>query len=778
MADVDALRAPSKRSFVKLPARRLSARNPYRFDDAAIDASMEVLFRTAIPVLVMVLLGVLAAIGYSDLQRQRTEKLHPLSHLLKESLQAHLSAASLPQGENGIDGATDNPIGIYLRAFDPAIRATVHIVDVNAQNEIVGAPAALDHVNGTELSQSFSALTDTDGIEKRDATEFFASDGSLWLAVHSIGLTETQAKAAILDLDAALQDWKFNSRIALGTFVIVAGVLQVLVYGYYTQVSRVRRQVNLIAVERRSREQALERGRCGLWDWDLSTGRMDWSPSMCALLGIAPSRLVMSLEQIISAAHPDDNHFLELARRFAAHEIEEFDQVIRLRHADGNYLHIRMRAQAIDSVAEDLMVSGVAVDVTEQHRLADQSRQLDMRLGAAIESVNEAFVLWDREERLVMCNSHFINLLQLPPAAVRLGTPKAELQRHAMPFASELRLLNDRSAEGVQVFECQLEDGRWVLFNNKSLPDGSLVSVGTEISQLKRNEKRLMENEARLKVMVEDLNSLRKADQERAQEFAEMNVQYVAEKVRAETANIAKSEFLANMSHELRTPLNAIIGFSELMQSGMFGALGSERYVEYAKDIHQSGNYLLGFINDILEMSKIEAGQLRLSPEPFNFCDTLRETMSYVAAVAHAKQLRFSLDLDCDHMMITADKRSIKQILLNILSNAQKFSAEEGAIKVRARRVGDDLFITIADRGCGIKPEHMKRLGEPFMQAANSATSHHPGSGLGLAISKSLVELHQGRLRVASTFTKGTIVHVRLPSGQQAVRQEHYRDAA
>jgi two-component system, cell cycle sensor histidine kinase PleC len=572
---------------------------------------------------------------------------------------------------------------------------------------------------------------------------------------------------ALANLDLVLADWRREVKVTVSVFLITASVLLVLLYGYFAQISKTKSQISAGKNEKLRREMALTSGRCGLWDWDLSTGTMRWSASMCALLGFEQKEALFSLSQISTIVHADDDRFMDFARRFAAREIFEVDEIVRLRNADGQYVHVRLRAQAVDPTASELSVIGIAVDVTEQHRLATQSRQSDLRLGTAVESISEAYVLWDANNRLVMCNARYISMMGLSPDLATPGITRGELSGQMIPIVSELRMLSSRDAEGVQEFERELEDGRWIHVNEKKLPDGSTVSVGMEISQLKRNEKRLKENETRLKSMVEDVNALRRTEKERTEQLVDVNVRYMMEKERAEAANLAKSEFLANMSHELRTPLNAIIGFSELMQRGLFGPLGSERYKEYANDIQESGTYLLGFINDILEMSKIEAGQFKLLIEPFNVSETLKETLHYVEVMAAEKSISIEIESE-GSAFIAADKRSMKQILINLLSNAQKFTGENGTIKVRARKVNNALRLTIADNGCGIPKAALAKLGEPFTQVADASTRHHPGSGLGLAISRSLVELHGGRLRISSNLGKGTIVHVILPDNPVA----------
>ncbi|MEP7032221.1 MAG: HAMP domain-containing sensor histidine kinase, partial [Pseudolabrys sp.] len=214
--------------------------------------------------------------------------------------------------------------------------------------------------------------------------------------------------------------------------------------------------------------------------------------------------------------------------------------------------------------------------------------------------------------------------------------------------------------------------------------------------------------------------------------------------------------------HELRTPLNAIIGFSEIMGSGLFGVLGSDKYQEYCHDILTSGKYLLEVINDILDMSKIEAGRIRLDFEDLDLDSLLAESMRVVAARAQDKQLKVVSRISPD-LHLRADRRAIKQIALNLLSNAVKFTPAGGRITVRGRAADECIVLAIADTGIGIAKDALTRLGRPFEQVESQLTKSHQGSGLGLSIAKSLVELHGGRMRIRSTPGKGTLVVVRLP---------------
>ena len=260
-----------------------------------------------------------------------------------------------------------------------------------------------------------------------------------------------------------------------------------------------------------------------------------------------------------------------------------------------------------------------------------------------------------------------------------------------------------------------------------------------------------------------------------AQKLVELAEKYNDERARAEAASKAKSEFLANISHELRTPLNAIIGFSDIMQSKMFGPLGSEKYEEYARDIHDSGGFLLGVINDVLDMSKIEAGRFQLNPEMVEVDALLDETVRIIRMQADEAKIALETEIP-ENLSIEADRRAVKQILINLLSNAVKFTPEGGRISVTAKPGKKAVTMVIEDNGIGISKSALKRIGLPFEQVQDQFTKDHKGSGLGLAIAKSLANLHGGSLKIRSTVGEGTIVAVRLPL--KCVQQQSEANAA
>ena len=426
---------------------------------------------------------------------------------------------------------------------------------------------------------------------------------------------------------------------------------------------------------------------------------------------------MLSFGEVAQIIHQDDGDLFELAKRIVAREIDQIDQVFRMRHANGQWVWVRARAQVIDPEAPEIQLIGIAVDVTEQRHLALRSEAADMRLRTAIESISESFVLWDSAQRLVMCNSKYQEDNGLSDRDVVPGAARAELEAKMLAFASERRLANANGPAGGASFERQLADGRWLQVNELRTRDGGTVSVGSDITQIKQHQEKLVDSERRLMATIHDLSLARRSEQERSGELVELNRKYMRETERAEAANRAKSEFLANMSHELRTPLNAIIGFSEVMESKLFGPLGSDRYEEYARDIQSSGAYLLGVINDILDMSKIEAGQFSVDREEIDLCPLIRETVRVISLQAAEKNISVETRI-ADSMRVFADRRAIKQIAINLLSNAVKFTGEGGHISVRARNVAGALMLTIEDNGCGIPKGALGKLGRPFEQVA------------------------------------------------------------
>jgi two-component system cell cycle sensor histidine kinase PleC len=564
--------------------------------------------------------------------------------------------------------------------------------------------------------------------------------------------------------------WGSDAALSVTLSATTGFVVLILGFAFHWQSTRAR-EGDLINDAVRGRiDTALNRGRCGLWDWDLSRGRIFWSQSMFTMLGLESRSDLLTFGEVNALVKSDDIDLFAVADQLISSKIDHIDQTFRMQHTNGHWIWLRVRCELNQGAGDGLHLIGIAVDITEQKSLAEKTVEADLRLRDAIETIPEAFVLWDAEDRLVLCNSHFQRLHRLPESAVTPGTSyETVIEVGSMPEVRTRLQETSAQAPGARTFEAQLDDGNWLHISERRTKDGGYVSVGTDITRIKEHEQKLVDNDLRLRATVIDLKRSQTTLEQQAIELADLAQKYSDEKNRAEEANQTKSKFLANMSHELRTPLNAIIGFSEVMGSGMFGTLGSEKYQEYCHDILTSGHYLLEVINDILDMSKIEAGRMKLDLETLDLATTLAESLRVVSGRADDKNLALDTDIE-GSVPVLADRRAIKQIIVNLLSNAVKFTPDGGKVTVRCRRRRNSVILMIADSGIGIAPQALLRLGRPFEQVESQLTKTYHGSGLGLAIAKSLVKLHGGSMKLRSKLDAGTVVCVSLPRDAAEVK--------
>jgi two-component system, cell cycle sensor histidine kinase PleC len=669
---------------------------------------------------------------------------------------------------------------VLLANSDGVIVAGIrHEVVTNADGSI-GATAPLeagvigrrliDVLGPTQPLTTFGAAAGVLEIPLPDGRLAFGTVRSLHASNGELAIVHGRADA--------LAAWASDTALTVTLSATTGFVVLILGFAFHWQATRAR-EADLIYETVRSRiDTALNRGRCGLWDWDLARGRVFWSHSMFAILGLKPRDTLLSFGEVDALVHPEDIHLYELAAQLADATATLVDHAFRMRHANGNWVWLRARCELVQQSGDGgPHLIGIAVDITEQKTLVERTVEADLRLRDAIETIPEAFVLWDAQNRLVLCNSNFQELHNLPDEAIAAGASYESVVAAGRKPVVRSKVTSEGQIPGARTFEAQLDDGRWLHISERRTKDGGYVSVGTDITNIKLHEEKLMESEKRLMATVADLRHSQQKLERQAEEVADLAEKYAEEKTRAEEASQAKSKFLANMSHELRTPLNAIIGFSEIMESGMFGPLGSDKYREYCCDIHQSGQYLLEVINDILDMSKIEAGRIRLDLEQIELEPFLNDAMRVVSGRANDKRLKLIARIGRG-IRLSADHRLLKQIVLNLLSNAVKFTPEGGRITIRARATGGWVSVSIADTGIGIPEDALARLGRPFEQVESQLTKSHQGSGLGLAIAKSLIELHHGAMRIHSTPGSGTMVLLRLPVSRTAVQKEDFADAA
>jgi two-component system cell cycle sensor histidine kinase PleC len=657
-------------------------------------------------------------------------------------------------------------------AANPDLRPSRSLLADGAGRVIAADPplpsgAQLEAVLGA--GQSLTILADKAGafrLQGVNGDDEFAAVRNLRAAPDQI--------AFVASVDELLRPWRRSALIMILLLGAASFALMGSTSAFALQARRAQARARAEATMRGHIDLALNRGRCGLWNWDIVQGRVDWSKSMFEMLGLPPRAGQLSLADLQAMCHPDDEPLAAIAARAQKANSSSIDFELRIRNAKGDWIWLCKRAElVIDATTGARRLVGIALDVTDQKREAELSATADQRVREAIEAISEAFVLWDSSNRLVLCNSKYQRLHNLPAEAVKVGAPYAELAALSAPplvdRETEVEPGESLGAGDARTYEARLSDGRWLQVNERRTRDGGYVSVGTDITDLKEHEQQLLNSEQLLLATVAQLRQSRRSLEAQAQQLADLAERYHEQKAQAEMANRAKAEFLANMSHELRTPLNAIIGFSQLMEGETFGPLGSEKYRDYCAHILAGGQYLLNVISDVLDMSRLESGHIRLRPESFKVERAISKALLDVAATARDKRVMIEVEADGADA-IEADFAAVERILVTLLRNAVKFSPEGGVVTVGAQAVADQMYFYVEDAGSGIGPDDISRLGRPFEQAETTMANGMKGSGLGLAIANSLIELHGGLLRITSKPGEGTAVLVSLPRAPRSVR--------
>ncbi len=628
-------------------------------------------------------------------------------------------------------------------ALLPPLNPDARVLIASAEGSVLYASPALQRA-GLRAQQQVLAITrrSTDGAFLHD------SAGSNWAAAEAAsplgGFRILTAAPAPSESMLWLEAFARFSVLAAAPLAAI-GVLYLLL--------RQNAQRARLAEEDAVRAEthfrlAADGARAGVFEWRANIDQVQFSEQASRLLGA--DRDTTSLRELFDLIIPED--------RFAVGE--EFRRAqqsglldARFRVARGGAVAwIEARGTAIENAADrsDTRLFGTVVDVTQRHEAEAQVSRLERQLRVAIEGFTGPFALWDSRRRLLLWNQSFADIFGLGADLLR-----QRVSYEAIAAASAARIRrekNDPAEPDVRVIE--LATGEWFHIVERRAADGGVITVGVDITALKRKEEELARNERRLQ------DALGRAE---SQEYRIKALAREAhdERLKAEDASRAKSAFLANMSHELRTPLNAVIGFSEIMAKELFGALPNQQYKQYAHDIFDSGNHLLDLINDILDMAKIEAGKLTLAPRPLDPSVAIEQAVRLTKRRAEEKGLSIVVDAE-DLPEIEADHRAVKQMLLNLLSNAVKFT-DSGAIMVHARASASGLTLRVVDTGCGIAPEHLPRLAQPFQQVETELARNHSGTGLGLALTKSLAEMHGGKLAIQSEVGRGTIVTITLP---------------
>uniref|UniRef100_Q07SC8 Sensory/regulatory protein RpfC n=1 Tax=Rhodopseudomonas palustris (strain BisA53) TaxID=316055 RepID=Q07SC8_RHOP5 len=566
-----------------------------------------------------------------------------------------------------------------------------------------------------------------------------------------------------LTQDVVLASWRGDATIeAFGALGAVAGVL-LLLSVLTRQIGKGRRSALLLARQNarfaRSRQMLLDAqriGKLGHWMTNAAGDSAVWSPQLFEIAGLAP-RPGVSLDQFLALIHPEDLqvflHELELSRSGDTKLIHE----LRWVRPDGAIRWIRMEAdRRRDANGDPVGVFGIVQDITERKRAeaaAEASRHL---LVDAIESMSQGFVLYDKHDRFVLANSHFKEMF--PELADRMKpgmryedvlcavhqSDLVDAPKAGASFDEWLARTTAWHRAANRPIERRYDNGRWIRLVDHRTSDGGIAGLRTDITDFKTIE-------AALEQKVADLELARNNLESQKQELVAKSADLELAKETAEAASRAKSDFLAIMSHEIRTPMSGMVGMIDLLRETPLTA-EQKGYAEIAKE---SVNSLLGVTNDILDFSKLEAGELKAEAIDFDIEHTIGGAISLMKAKAQAKQLDIRTVLTPGlPKWLVGDPSRIRQILLNLINNAIKFT-EQGAISVKAsyHSLDDDkieLRIEIVDTGIGIPMEVQQRLFNPFVQADTSISRKYGGTGLGLAICKQLALMMGGEIGVRS----------------------------
>ncbi len=406
---------------------------------------------------------------------------------------------------------------------------------------------------------------------------------------------------------------------------------------------------------------------------------------------------------------------------------------------DGRTLRVserRLRNGSVVSVVSD--VTELRRGERELREIGDALRHNNMLLDAALENMGQGLVMFDSQFRLVVCNRRYLEIFGFDKDLGKPGTTLECIVRacHGQGLSSEgladvLDWRRDVARLRNEITDTEfLRDGRVIELHHRPLADGGSLATYDDITERHRSQE-----------------ALRHAKEE------------------AEIANRTKSEFLANISHELRTPLNAVIGFSEVLEGEMFGALGDFRYKTYAQDIQDSGRHLLSLINDILDLSKVESGNYALHDDQVELKGIAIACLRVVASRARQAKVALKEEIPAHLPPMRGDERAMKQILLNLLSNAVKFTPADGEVLISAAMQPEGgLSVSVKDTGIGIAKENIDKALSPFGQVDSRLARKYEGTGLGLPLTKRLAELHGGWLTIDSTIGEGTQVTIGFPA--------------
>jgi two-component system, cell cycle sensor histidine kinase PleC len=482
--------------------------------------------------------------------------------------------------------------------------------------------------------------------------------------------------------------------------------------------------------------------RIGYWRQKMGESTQTWSPGLYALFGFEPGSVETTAAWLLDRIHPDDQKMVMDAIVNGISAKGPFYYRNRGLSPNGGVRHFDTYGQVyFDCKGDVTEILGVVQDVSDEVEAEETVRASEETYRFLAEESSDIIARHSASGQFQFVSPAVERILGYDPISYMGASPWERTHPEDLEEVNAALNAARRTGEPVTYcFRARHRDGHfvWMESTTRFIVEGpnkqikGALSVSRDITERKRVEDELKRQRAH-----------------------------------AEAASQTKTRFLANMSHELRTPLNAIIGFSDILNKELFGPLGNERYLDYAQLINESGALLLDLINDLLDMSKIEAGKFELKYEDTAACELSAACVRIVSRRAEEKGLTINVLRDPDRFMFQADQRAMKQIVLNLLTNAVKFTSK-GEVSLSLAQADGQVRIVVQDTGIGIPAHILPRLGQPFEQANTEASRQQNGSGLGLALVKSLARLHGGDMTLESVEGQGTTVTVVLPAAPAA----------
>lgn len=473
----------------------------------------------------------------------------------------------------------------------------------------------------------------------------------------------------------------------------------------------------------------------------------------------------MSFENFLKKVSGSNTNFYQLANDTIRKKIDQIDTSFKYQTNISNNWY-KLKAKVIEDKAGRRHIYGIMIDNTRDKNHELNANRLQATLNEVIESLPMSFVLFDNKDKLIMSNKKFRDFYTIPQSVTNTGMNKSEIKKLLTKSLVELPLhknsdyIDSNNSNSMRVSEIQLKDKRWIMNTEITTSSGYSASMGLDISNQKKNEQTLLKNEHELIYKVEELENLRRKQEIQSQQLIEL-----AKRVNSERDNLRdlendKSKFLLNMSHELRTPLNAIIGFSEMLKNQTI--TNPEKIIEYASDIHNSGNELMQIISSIESMTSLEKEKITINKRNQKIDYIIDEVLDDFKNDILQKNISVKNKFDF-HSNINCNETAIKQAISNIISNSIKFNKVGGTITIKNEIQNGWLNIIIEDNGHGMQNSKIESIFKPFNKSRKESIINQEGARLGLPIANSLINVHDGNIRLKSAVGKGTTVTISIP---------------